>query len=377
MSGKSARPRPTHSGGPARATPRSRPRYGPRYALLAIGAAALVAGLWAGLARIGLALPGSTFGFMAFHGALMVSGFLGTLISLERAVAIGRPWAYAAPSASALGAVLLLADEPGIAAAAFLLASVSLTVGSIVILRRQPALFTLTLTLAAACWGGGTLAWMAGEPMPAVVGWWIGFLVLTIAAERLELSRLVAPGRMSEAAFVIAAALFLFGIARAELAAPSARFAGVGLLAMTAWLLTHDIALHTIRRPGQPRFSAACMLAGYIWLAVAGAVLLAVPPGAAAFSYDAAIHAITIGFVLSMIFAHAPIILPAVAGLPVRCTAAAYAPLALLHVSAGLRIGADLLEWVAVRPVSAILTVLALAGYAAVLVLASLSRRAG
>jgi hypothetical protein len=377
MSGQSAPARPVHPDDPARATPRSRPRYGPRYVLLAIGAAALLTGLWGGLARIGLALPGGTLDAVALHGALMVSGFLGTLISLERAVALGRSWAYAAPVASALGAVLLLVGEPGIAAAAFLLAGACLTADSIVILRRQPALFTCTLTLAAACWAGGTLVWMTKESMPDAVGWWIGFLVLTIAAERLELSRLLAPGRMSQAAFVVAAALVLVGIARAELAGPAAPFAGVGLLTMTAWLLTHDIAPRMVHRAGLPRFSAACMLAGYVWLAVAGAVLLAVPPGAAAFSYDAAVHAITIGFVLSMIFAHAPIILPAVAGLPVRYSAAAYVPLGLLHVSAGLRIGADLFDWVEARPASAILTVLALAGYAAVIVFASLSRRNG
>jgi hypothetical protein len=51
------------------------------------------------------------------------------------------------------------------------------------------ALFTLVPVIAAACWGTGTLAWMLGYGMRDVAGWWLAFLVLTIAAERLELSR--------------------------------------------------------------------------------------------------------------------------------------------------------------------------------------------
>lgn len=34
---------------------------------------------------------------------------------------------------------------------------------------------------------------------PDVAAWWLGFLVATIAAERLELSRIIRPGRLSQA----------------------------------------------------------------------------------------------------------------------------------------------------------------------------------
>ena len=87
-----------------------------RFIPLGIGAAALLFGLWTGLARLGLMLPGGTPALAEFHGALMISGFLGTLISLERAVAIGRYWAYGAPALSALGALALFAGAPSFAA---------------------------------------------------------------------------------------------------------------------------------------------------------------------------------------------------------------------------------------------------------------------
>jgi hypothetical protein len=113
------------------------------------------------------------------------------------------------------------------------------------------------------------------------------------------------------------------------------------------------------------------MIAGYVWLGIAGIVLIVLPPGTSVFAYDAAVHAIAIGFVLSMVLGHAPIILPAVTGWRVRYAAAAYAPLALLHASVLLRIVADLGEVVALRGVSALLTILALFAYAATLAVVS------
>jgi hypothetical protein len=341
---------------------------------LAAGAAALLAGLWAGLVRLGWGLPGGIPALSEFHGALMISGFLGTLISLERAVAIGRWWAYAAPAVSAIGAVTLIAGAPILASGAFLLAGIALTINSSTIVARQPVLFTIILAVAASCWIGGTVAWIRGAQAADVTGWWLAFLVLTIAAERLELSRLLSPPRSSQLTFAIAVALIITGAARGEFAGDAAPFSGAGLLASTAWLVRHDIALRTIRLSAQPRFSAACLLAGYFWLGVAGLLLLVIPPGTTVFSYDAAVHAITIGFVLSMIFGHAPIILPAVTGFRVRYSAAVYVPLFLLHLTVLLRIAADLFEYTELRAISGPATIIALASYAATLAIASRKR---
>jgi len=342
---------------------------------VAFAVLALVLGLWTGLQRLGLPLPGGE-AIGAFHGALMIAGFLGTVISLERAVAVGRWWAYAAPCLSAAGALALIAGMPELGAFAFLAAGGVLFVISVGIAVREVALFTVVLAVGAACWVLGTWSWLTGASMPVAAGWWLDFLILTIAAERLELSRLVRVSAVSHAAFAALMLLLLIGSARGELEGDRALFTAAGLIGCAAWLMRNDIARRTIRQPGQPRFSAVAILAGHGWLGVAGAVLLIVPPATAPFSYDATVHAITIGFVLSMIFGHAPIILPAVTGMRVRSNTFAYAPLALLHASVALRVVSDLFAWVDLRAASGTLTVLALLAYAATLIVASRTKPA-
>jgi hypothetical protein len=72
---------------------------------------ALLAAAWAGLVRMGWLLPPFQ---VAAHGQLMISGFFGTVIALERAVALsasfknGR-WAYAAPLLSSVGTLAVIA----------------------------------------------------------------------------------------------------------------------------------------------------------------------------------------------------------------------------------------------------------------------------
>jgi hypothetical protein len=333
----------------------------------------MAAGLWTGLTRLGIALPAARLAEL--HGALMICGFLGTVISLERAVALGGGWPYAAPLLSCTGTIALLAGMPAVAGFSFLLAGMILLLASANVVVRQPALFTVVLAIGAGCWSAGTLQWLAGSAMPTAVGWWLNFLILTIAAERLELSRIGKPVPSQRMTFAIVMALLLVGSARGELAAGSTPFTAAGLLGCSAWLLRHDLARRTVHLPGQPRFAALSILAGHAWLGIAGILLLLVPPGATAFSYDAAVHAITIGFVLSMVFGHAPIILPAVIGVRLRYSGFSYVPLVLLHVSVILRIGSDLLEWVDVRAASAIATILALVAYATHLAIVSSKQR--
>ena len=334
-----------------------------RAPLLVLGFAGLLVGAGAGLARLGWSVPAAAAAVTSLHGALMICAFFGVVISLERAVAIGRYWAYLGPLLGGAGCVAAIAGASAIAAWGFVAASLVLLAASIDIFRRQTALFTFTLALGAACWAVGNSLWAAGSTVHDVVTWWFAFLILTIAGERLELSRFLAPSRVAKwtfAAIVVVIGAGLFG----AWSRWGAQAFAIGLLALAAWLLKQDIARRTVRNRGLTRFIAVCLLSGYVWLAVGGGIILAsggLWPGSP--SYDAALHALGLGFVFSMVFGHAPIIVPAVLRVNVPYHPTFYGPLALLHVSLVVRVAGDASGQFAWTRVGGLLNALALAAF--------------
>src|ERR1041384_1737390 len=80
-----------------------------RLPLVALGILSLAAGVWGGLLRmsIPLPMPSDNANWITFHGPLMVCGFLGTVIGLERAVGLQRWWTYLPPMLTAAGAAIL------------------------------------------------------------------------------------------------------------------------------------------------------------------------------------------------------------------------------------------------------------------------------
>ena len=329
---------------------------------MALGMAALLGALWGGLLRLGWQLPALRAPVAAFHGPLMVAGFLGTVIGLERAVALGRPWAYAAPLATGLGGIALIAGAPvGAGPLLTTAGSAGLVCVFAAILRRQAALFTVVMALGAVVWLAGQILWLLGWPLHHIAFWWAGFLVLTIAGERLELSRLVRVSVAAQFVFAVSIGVFLVGLGLTPVAFRlGGRVAGVGLIALALWLLRQDVARRTVRQPGLTRFVALCLLSGYVWLGVSGLLAVLVGGVAAGPHYDAMLHALFLGFVFSMIFGHAPIIFPAVLGWRVGFRRAFYAHLVLLHLTLALRIAGDLASWLPGRRWGGLVNVLAL-----------------
>ena len=321
--------------------------YRNRIPLMALVILALLVAMWGGLLRLGWEWPTLRPGLPAAHGPLMISGFLGTLIGLERAVALEARWTYIGPLLSGLGAILLIVGVGGWPGPLLMtLGSLGLVLAFAVIIRRQPALFTATMGLGALVWLAGNALWLAGRPIHRVVLWWAGFLVLTIVGERLELSRLLRLSGYSVVAFILATGLFLAGVVLTEWDLNlGTRLAGAGMVALTAWLLRHDVARRTIRQPGLPRFIAVCLLSGYVWLGMSGLLALRFGGMVAGPRYDATLHALFLGFVFAMIFGHAPIIFPAVLRRPISFRLTFYVHLALLHLSLSLRVIGDLAPW--------------------------------
>jgi hypothetical protein len=354
---------------------------------MALAGLSLLVALWTGLARIGWAMPAPRLLPAGQHGAFMVAGFLGTLISIERAVALQanprapgrRALYYLPPLFAGLGTLALLVGlPPWLGRGAIALGSAGLVWVFVVMVRLQPDLAGVTMALGALCWLGGNLLWLAARPVGEAVPWWAGFLVLTIAGERLELARVMRWGPRATRLFLAATALFLGGLLVSVVALRAGMvLAGAGLVALGLWLLRYDVARRTIRREGLTRFMAACLLPGYGWLLIGG-VLWVVYGGRylAGPVYDAMHHAVFLGFVFSMIFGHAPVIIPAVLGRQVTYSPVFYGHLLLLHLSLVMRVAGDLLPDFALRRWGGMLNVIAVLLFLGVMAV-STRRRAG
>lgn len=316
--------------------------------LLILVLISLVAAIAGGLVRAGLEWPGHPDGAVAgraaiAHAALMMSGFLGTVIAIERAVAVKLRWAFAAPFLSGSGGVLLLAGYAGAGAWLGVFAALVFVGVNLVVVKRLPAAHTVLLLAGSLAWLAGAWSFATGQPGAATVPWWFAFLVSTIAAERLEMTRLT---RRHPAAQPALHAVLLALLAGAALSAPAPALGGVvygaALAALAVWLGIFDIARRTVLSRGLSRYIAVCLLGGYLWLGVAGLAWMGMAIGMP--TRDAALHALGLGFVISLVMGHAPVILPAVARVRLHYGGWFYVPLALLHASLVLRLAGGLAD---------------------------------
>ena len=335
-------------------------------ALLAPSGIALLLGLDAGLLLLGLPAPLDFQRFADVHGMVMTVGFVGSLIALERAVAQGRRLSYAAPLGMSLGALLTLTPAPlWVGQSLMLIGAFALLLVYLPLWRRSYDPAVAIQFSGAFLSVGATGLWLGGVTIPNLVPWLTGFLVLTIAGERVELARVgqlgADPSRQDRHdAQALALALLLVVVVAAATLWPDVGLPafGVTLVVIAVVFAARDIARHTVRSTDLPRFSAACLLTGYAWLGVAG--LLWLRPELSGLRYDAVLHATFLGFVMSMVLAHAPVILPAVLRRPLPYTPAFWAVAVLLHGSLLVRVLADLAGSEAVRAVAGTLNVLAL-----------------
>lgn len=305
-------------------------------------ALSLLAGIAGGLLRAGVSLPLPTDAAwpgqsVLAHAALMICGFLGTVIGIERAVAVKLRAAFLAPLASGVGGVLLLLGQAGPGAWVGVAAAAIFTAVNIVIVRRQRAAHTWLLLAGAGAWLAGSLLFATGHGNVATLPWWFAFLVMTIAAERLEMTRLMRRRPAAELSLQVVLAALVTGAAWSAFApATGGLIYGAALALLALWLAVFDIARHTVRAHGLSRYMAVCLLGGYAWLAVAGVAWAGTALGLPL--RDAALHALGLGFIVSMMMGHAPVILPAIARIKLQFGVFFYVPLAVLHLSLLLRL---------------------------------------
>lgn len=313
----------------------------------------LILGIVAGLARAGWAnsVPANV---THAHGAWMLAGVFLPLIALERAAAIGKPWALLAPCSGLLGNFLWLMGWPQQAQLGYLLGAMGLMILSGQVIRRQCNSSTLTQLLGALLAFLGCLAWQQGVPLVQALHLWSNFLVFTILGERLEFSRWT-QGRDSRYAWLTLGLLL-------SLLPPSL---GWGWLLLSLWLLRFDLARRTLKGPKLTRRIARVLLAGYVWLGVAGLLKILHPwlpwPG----HQDAFLHAFFLGFIMSMVMGHAPIVFPSLLGLPLGCLGVPTLPVIGLHLSLIARIASDATPQLFMRDWASLGNALALVSFGA------------
>ncbi len=320
-----------------------KPAY--RFPLLFLGMLSLVVGILAGIGRLGVMMPTLALDQMAYHGVLMVPAFFGTVIGLERAVAIGQRWAYIAPLLSGIGGGLLITGtSPGVALFLLLISSVIFILASLQVIRIQNAMHNWILVAGALSLVIGNLLLFNVLPINTVMLWWITFLLLTITGERLELSRLAIQGNKKRLLLAILCLLPVLGaVVNSTINAKAGMVIfSLGLGAIALWLLMFDIARRTVLLTGLTRFTAVCMLTGYVWLLISALLLTGFELGWNSFSRDAALHSFFLGFVFSMVIGHALIIFPAVTNLKIPYSPFLYLPLLVLQITLLLRIFASI-----------------------------------
>jgi len=188
-----------------------------RFPLLLVGIIALLTGIISGLQRMGWSISFPAI-YVLSHGPLMVSGFLGTVIGMERAVALNKPWGYLAPLGAFLGVIAMLVDPLSTLGSSFMIfSSVVLTLILLSFLKRDFQLHFFIMAIAPLFWLTGNLLWINLLPFSHVAIWWAGFLVFTIAGERLELSRItrLTPGKRN--GFIVISVITFLGMTHSML----------------------------------------------------------------------------------------------------------------------------------------------------------------
>jgi len=351
----------------------------PRRLLLPVAAVAALLGVIGGIGRSGL-LPVPPQVSIS-HELLMTVAVLGSLIALERS----------GPNSPLLVGPLLIAASglislvPPASPSAGALAAAGSAVAAASSLRDYGRYGSVALGLIA----GGFVALVLssvllalGLPVLQVLPLLMCFPLLVIAGERAELTasfQRLRPGGPRTAGWRPAVILLLLAVLTSSLSILRHEVLpafGAVLTAVGIWLMRGDPAVRAgIGAGGLHRYVAVNTLLGYAWLAASGVFHMAA--AALDLPVQIRVHSFYLGFVFHAIVAHAPLILPALAGIrrPVF-TGWLYASTLLLTPSLALRFAGILMGLLAAYKLGVALNAVSIAALAIALVSKALQVRA-
>ncbi len=273
--------------------------------------ASLLTGILTGWFRAGFNIP-ALGGLYLDHAAIMTGSFLGTVILIERIVAMKKIYLFAFPIINASSLIFYFLNLEEIAFLCLIIGALGLFYVFFLINKKHSDLPHQIMWAGTAAWLIGNVHLLIFHGYAHSILWWMAFLLLTIVGERLELSRFLPISSTKRKALVFLLFVFLIScILPFHLGGQM--LTGITLLLIAFWLMFYDMARKSVKKPGVHRFSAIALFFGYGWLVLSGLLFILNDTGF--ISYDSLIHSFFLGFVFSMIFAHAPIILPGVLGI--------------------------------------------------------------
>lgn len=283
------------------------------------------------------------------HGELMVFGFLATLIPVERYIGSRSmkipELIHLMPFLTSLGALLKLFSWLTKSVILNAIGTLVIALGALLYVYLLSSLSKLSAEKTSfKLMGAGSIALIlalimsyfttpvGNLPLALLM---LSFPALTILGERVELSKFTMRGIGSEA--LVAGLLGLLGIL---LSIVFGKFflllSAILFLALTAQIMRSE---RFVFSSGMKGYLSWHLAIAYAWafagFALAAWAYFAEKPQA---NFDPTVHALAVGFVLGMIFAHAPAILPAIINRRLDEGGLSLAPLAILTISNAMRV---------------------------------------
>ncbi len=266
----------------------------------------LVSGITGGFLRTGcFVFPGQ--GISMAHGLLMTGGFMGSLISMERNLEMKQKGWAIVPVLSMSSAVFFILGELTVGLVLLILSSIGLIAMVYFQSMNHPKAGKWMMLIGALCWLTGNLLVYKSNMIAMGSSWWEAFILLTILGERLQLS-----SERSWANRYLAVLLVLFGIFFFGMFLPfhgnGTIFMGYAIVGIGTWFLVSDLHEGVLSNSSENRFCKLAILLGYTWLIGHGIWLLI--GSSHPYFYDVLLHTFFLGFAFSMIWGHAPKLLP-------------------------------------------------------------------
>lgn len=309
--------------------------------LLPIAIFSLLIGIYVGLIRIGWQLPFWHGMPISHHGIIMVGSFLGSLISLERVVTLKTKLPLLIPIIMVASMPALLLQNNILAFQMLILGSFGYAIISIQIALKYKLAGDFLIFFGAFFQLIAHIILYKTNSYPLAFAGWMLFLIFTIVGERLNLTRFLPVTKLDKielyawlSLLVLSSGFYHFGLAI---------LVGLSFIGLAQWLVRNDIAIINIQKSGQFKFLGYALIGAYLWLFLSG--IISLQRIGNPFLYDALLHSFFVGFVLSMIMAHAPIIFPSILKINIRPHHPIfYVWLALLHTSLIIRVLGDFIQ---------------------------------